>query len=213
MKFKRCLFLLAAAIVFSSSSGHVFAQSADLLSPAQTSSVRQEGVQHKVQLQLLVASNGPNLRTDVPPPLEGVVKELKATMPFKSYRLIATYVYNVADGSSLQVSDVTYAQFEPGGALAPKFYSFQLAGIKSDAGGDSVHISRLKFDFRQRIFIEAVAGQEGKPAAQRFDDVVNGISTELSLRAGVPAIVGTLTTGLSDGVLVLVVTVDKSDSR
>ncbi len=67
---------------------------------------------------MLVASNNPNAKTDYPASLEAVVKQLKSSLPFKTHRLIATYIYNVADGSALEVSDVTYAAFEPGSGLS-----------------------------------------------------------------------------------------------
>ncbi|HEX8845691.1 MAG TPA: hypothetical protein VF791_13650 [Pyrinomonadaceae bacterium] len=212
MSVKRHLFFLAVAII-ASQLYLTIARAQNPTAATQSSPARPEGLQHKIKLQLLVASNAVNAKTDYPPVLDAIVKELKASMPFKNHRLIATYVYNVADGGVLEVSDVTYAQFEMGGALAPKYYTFTIAGVKSTPSGEWVRVSRLRFEFRQRIFVEAARAEGSSNPIQRFENVVNGLSTELSLRDGVPAVVGTMTTGLSDGVLVLVVTADRVDSR
>jgi hypothetical protein len=118
-------------------------------------------------------------------------------LPFKTHYLIATYIYNIADGGALDVSDVTYAAFEPASGLAATFLNLGISGIKLSANSDSTHISRFKFEARKRIFIQNVQG-EGSATESVSDSVGTGIATELNVREGVPTIIGTITSGLSD---------------
>jgi len=121
---------------------------------------KREGIQHKVQLQFLVTSNKVNDRSEFPSALEPVVKQLKLSSGFKSHWLVATYIYSVAEGASLEVSDVTYAPFESGGGLVPKFFSFAVSDIKSNPALETLYISRLKFhrkDTRRRHKINQVS--------------------------------------------------------
>jgi hypothetical protein len=178
----------------------------------QSATARRSDAEHNVQLQLLVASTPVHTKTDYPNSLETIVRQLKTSLPYKAHRVVATYLYNVADGSNLEVNDVTYAAFENGGGLVPTFFTVSIAGIKLNTGGDSVHISRFRFEARKRIFTEH-APAENNTTRPIFTTVSMGISTELNLREGVPTIVGTTTSGLSDGVLVLVLTVDQADRR
>jgi hypothetical protein len=190
-----------------SSSSPIVAQAQN---SALTSSDAQRGeIGHRVQVQLLVASNIVTAKTNYPASLEAVVKQLKSSLPFKTHYLIATYIYNVADSSTLDVSDVTYAAFEPGEGLTPTFLNLGLSGIKLNANSDSTHISRFKFEARKRIFIQYAQG-EGSAAKSVSDSVGTGITTELNVHEGVPTIVGTITSALSDGVLVLVITINHS---
>jgi hypothetical protein len=199
------------AIIFAlclSSPGLAVAQSQ---TPGLTSPVAKRGeIEHRVQIQLLVASNAANAKTDYPASLEAVVKQLKSSLAFKSHRLVASYIYNVADGSDLAVSDVTYAAFELGGVATPTFLSFGVEGIKLNADDDSIHISKFRFEERKRIYIGMMQTEGSSTARPVVDSVSTGINTVLNVRAGLPTIVGTTASGFSDGVLVVVITINHS---
>lgn len=167
---------------------------------------KREGSQHKVQLQFLVTSNRVNDRSEFPSALEPVVKQLKLASGFKYHWLVATYIYTVAEGASLEVNDVTYAPFESGGVV-PKFFSFAVSDIKSNPTLGTFYISRLKFQMRQRIFIGKTQGEVTESTRLVFDTGTSGISTDLTVHAGAATLVGTTTSALSDGVLALIVTV------
>lgn len=177
-----------------------------------SSDARRNDIKHRVQVQLLVASNTANAKTDYPASLEAIVKQLKSSLVFKKHYLVATYIYNIADSGTLEVSDVTYAAFEPGSGLSPTFFNLVISGIKLNTNSESIHISRLRFEARKRIFIQNTQG-EGGAARPVSDTVMTGITTELSVNEDVPTIVGTTTSGLSDGVLVLVITVNHSGAH
>jgi hypothetical protein len=205
----RTLCLILFALYLSSANLIVAQAQASTLTASDT---RRTDVGHRVQVQLLVASNIATVKTDYPISLESVVKQLKSSLSFKNHHLVATYIYNVADGSALDVSDVTYAQFEPGGGLAPTFFNLGISGIKLNVDSDSTHISRFRFETRKRIFIGNVQG-EGDVSKPVSDMVGTGITTELNVSEGIPTIVGTTTSGLSEGVLVLVITVNRTGAR
>jgi hypothetical protein len=182
-----------------SSSDQILAQTQN---PGPTSAEAKQGViTHRVQVQFLVASNSANAktRTDYPTSLEAIVKELKSFLAFKKHYLVATYLYDIADSGALEVHDVTYASFEEGGGLHPMFFDLGISGIKLNTN-DSVHVPRFRLEARQRIAMGSTP--------PLVETVGTGITTELNLRDGVPTIVGTITNALSEGVLVLVITVN-----
>lgn len=196
---------LAVFALFLFSSNQIAAQSQN---PKPTSAeAKNDQVTHRVQVQLLVASNiaDPKTKRDYPTSLEAVVKELKSLLPFKKHYLVASYFYHVADQSSLEVHDVTYAPFEELGALHPVFFDLGISGIKLNTNNDSVRVLRFRFDARQRIALG--------PTPPLVETVGTGITTDLNLSTGVPTIVGTITNALSDGVLVLVITVNQLGAR
>ena len=205
----RSLPLMLFVLCFGSAQAFV----AQAQTPAQPSATaRRSDAEHNVQLQLLVASTPIHTKTDYPSSLETVVRQLKTSLPYKAHRVVATYLYNVADGSNLEVNDVTYAAFENGSGLAPTFFTVGMEGVKLNTGGNSVRISKFRFESRKRIFTEN-ALLDGNTTRPVFNTVSTGISTELNLSEGVPTIVGTTTSALSDGVLVLVLTVNPTELR
>jgi hypothetical protein len=70
-------------------------------------------------------------------------------------------------------------------------------------------MSRFRFEVRKRIFIRNEQG-EGNTAKPVFESVGTGVTTELNVSEGVPTIVAATAGALSDGVLVLVITVNHS---
>lgn len=210
MRPKRYQLLLLITLLLSSSS-LILAQAQN--SGSQSSETKRNDVEHRIQIQLLVASNTATVQTDYPSSIETVVKQLKSSLPFKNHRLVATYIYNVIDSSRVDVNDVTYTPFEPGGGLMPTFLKFSIAGIKLNPSGNSVHIARFNFEATKRIFTENIQVDGSNATRPVYNSVATGISTELNVSEGVPTIVGTMTSGLSDGVLVVVVTVNHSEVR
>ncbi len=170
---------------------------------------KQDEIEHRVQIQILIASNILDAKNDYPQGLEPVVKQIKSLLPFKSHHLYATYFYNVADKGNLKVSDVTYKPYGNDGGLSATFFSLEALGVKLNTNGNSTHISKFRFEERKNIFLgrERANNNEIKTIA---DTIGTGIDTELNVKEGVPTIVGTTTSGLSDGVLIIVITLTHS---
>jgi hypothetical protein len=175
-----------------------------------SSDIKRGEIEFQVKLQLLVASNIVNAKTDYPPALESVVKQIKSSLSFKNHFLYATYLYNVADNGNLRVSDVSYKPYESAGTLAATFFNLEALGVKSNINGNSTHISRFKFEERKNIFIGAELGNNNEKKSI-INTVGTFIDTELNVKEGIPTIVGTTTSALSDGALVIVITVTHSE--
>lgn len=210
MRHKVCRLL--SLVVFALWLGCAQAIIAQAQSSGRPAAARRNEVEHTVQLQLLVASTPNHTKTEYPSPLEPIVKQLKTSLSYKAHRLIATYIYKVSDGSNLEVSDATYAPLEMNSGLAVTFLTVGISDIRLNPSGNSVHISRFRFESRKRMFTEH-AIVEGNTTRPVLNTVTTGITTELNLSAGVPTIVGTTTSGLSDGVLVLVLTINPTELR
>jgi hypothetical protein len=211
MKFTVCWILLIVLFALCPNSPNPTAAQIQNSMPA-SSDVKRGEIQHRIQLQLLIASNIVTAKTDYPASLENVVKQLKSSLSFKNHYLVTTYFYNVADGGTLEVSDATYHSFERGGSLQPTFFNLGVSGIKLNT--NSIHILKFKFEERRRIFMYVVPSEEGDSKTKPVSDyITTGITTELNLKEGIPTIVGTTTRALSHGVLVPVITVNHSEIR
>ena len=136
-----------------------------------------------------------------------MVKQLKATFTFKSYRLATTLLNRVKNGGRLSVrwagNPLLGQPTGPGAAPGSNDFNVQQVKLeKDDAGRDVVQLANFTFGARVTVPLPVVASA-GSP---NFQYEQTGITTDLSVREGEPTIVGTLNVGPSGDALIIVVT-------
>ena len=182
---------------------------AALAQEAERPSVRSdEAAGLEVQLHLLVARRAADGEDEkLPASLDAVVKQLKATFPYKSYRLATTLLNRVKNGGRLSVrwsGNPLFGQ-SPAPGSGPGSNEFNILGVKlekDDAGRDVVQLANFSFNARINVPLPAVASVTGPPAVQQES---TGITTDLSVREGEPTVVATLNVGPTGDALILVV--------
>jgi hypothetical protein len=174
------------------------------------------GVSHEVQFYLLAASNTSGGRRALPRELDGVVKQLRASLPYSNYESAATLLYRVKDGGPLEVGikgpSVGGADF----TNSPTTYRFQLNGVRlvEDAAGQRfIHVPRFAFSLRYPVQTGTARGDNNSPSAPIIQYEDAGITTELSVREGEPTVVGTVSTSRPDQAFYLVITVRRAAGR
>ena len=169
---------------------------------------------HEVQLHLLMTSSDRREGGDVPRSLDGVVRQLRASLPPSEYRLAATFINRVRDGGALDVRSVGSAPFAQGAAspLTPTFFQFSLGDVRleEDAAGQGfVNIRNFRLGLKVPIqTAPAVSGAITGPPGIQYEDT--GINTQLSVREGEPTLVGTLGTRVPNQLFILVITVKRA---
>ena len=194
--------LLAALIVVSWSSS-ALAQTNN-----QQTDTRDDETNLDTQIFLLVATNQPVSDEKLPASLDGVVKQLRATLPFKNYRLAATLINRVKNDGRLDLSWIGGPVATTAGSSStvnPSFSQFKVRNVKlaRNSGGETV-VQMAGFNFGMRIPIQVgqVAVNGGIPAINYEN---TGLSTDISVREAEPVVVGTLNVGPSGDAIILVV--------
>ncbi|HEY0385901.1 MAG TPA: hypothetical protein VGC64_07810 [Pyrinomonadaceae bacterium] len=169
-----------------------------------------------VELYLLAASDASGeTGGKLPAQLEPIVRRLRATLPFGSYRLFGTMLNRMKNGGRLSVAGVGAAIISKLNAPAPLFsdYSIGLIKLKTDAAGQSiVELSNFKFGARVPIQMSTTAGAGGTSASTiQYENT--GINTEFSMREGEPVVVGTLNVGQAGEAFILVVSAKRTKER
>ena len=169
------------------------------------------------QLYLIVATNQDVDDAKLPAALEPVVKQLRATLPFKNYRLAATLINRVKNEGRLDLSWIggplaSAAVPTTGGSpMAPSFSQFKVRQVKLVRNSENQPIVQmLGFNFGARIPIQTpapVAAAGGFPTVNYEN---TGVSTDISMREGEPVIVGTLNVGPSGDAIILVVSAKRT---
>jgi hypothetical protein len=194
----------------------VFAQSSsdDLPQPTQADK-KDDETNLDTQLYLLVATNQDIDDAKLPASLESVVRQLRASLPFKNYRLAATLINRVKNDGRLNLRWVGGPMMASAAASnsTPSFNEFRVNTVKlvQDAGGQ--HLVRMDgFGFGTRIPIQSgTAVASNGPAAPIINYESTGLNTDISMREGEAVIVGTLNVGPSGDAIILVMSARRTN--
>lgn len=209
--------LLAGLFFIAAPGQRVLAQSADQSTQSET---REDETNLDTQLYLLIATNQEVDDGKLPLALEPVMKQLRASLPFKNYRLGATLINRVKNngrlnlkwlgaplvGSTAGASKGTFTEF------TPSFSDFRINLVKLSRDSAGQPVVRMEgFGFGSRIPIQTgttlAANGSGAPIINYES---TGLNTDISMRENEPVIVGTLNVGPSGDAIILVMTARRS---
>ena len=162
----------------------------------------------ETQLYILVGTNQEVTDAKLPAVLEPVIKDLRTSLPYKSYRLTGTLLNRVRSEGKLDLRWIGGPLVEKAATTSrtPSFSDFNVNQVKliQDPQGRYV-IRMVGFRFASRIPIETYAVAANTPPAPSISYENTGLNTDISMREGEPVIVGTLNVGPSGDALILVV--------
>jgi hypothetical protein len=206
------------------SSQQVLAQSSDQASQTER---KDDETNLDTQLYLLIATNQAVYDAKLPAALDPVMKQLRAALPFKNYRLAATLINRVNNGGSLNLKWVggPLRGPQPGSlagvvdlatgavsASTPSFNEFRVNRVRISRDAEGQQVVRMEgFGFGARIPIQtASAVASNAPAAPIFNYEPTGLNTDISMREGEPVLVGTLNVGPSGDAIILVMSAKRT---
>ena len=206
--------LLSVLMIGAAASGQVFAQTAKSSSEANDQSERDE-TNLDTQLYLVLGTNQNIDDARLPVALDSAVKQLRASLPFKNYRLAATLISRVKDKGRVILKWIG-GPLVPLGAVSattPSFNEFRINGVKlvQDAAGQSlVRMEGFSFGVQIPIVTNSTVASNG-PIAPIINYENTGLNTDISMREGEPAIVGTLNIGPSGDAIILVMSAKRTN--
>ena len=167
------------------------------------------------QLYLIVGTNQEVYDSRLPASLEPVVRQLRATLPFKNYRLAATLINRVKNEGRLELNWIGAPPASPLAAasnVTPSFSRFSVRQVKLVRNAENQPVVQLiGFNFGARIPIQTTPSLAANGAiAPAFNYEPTGLSTDISMREGEPVIVGTLNVGPSGDAIILVVSAKRT---
>ena len=177
---------------------------------AQAQNTDPDDVNLETQLYIIVGTNQEVDEPRLPATLDNVVKQLRASLPFKNYRLAATLINRVKNEGRLELSFIggpLATQSIAATSTAPSFSQFKVRQVKLTRNSDNQAIVQmLGFNFGARIPIQSpgpIAANGTVTPILNYENT--GVSTDISMREAEPVIVGTLNVGPSGDAIILVV--------
>lgn len=207
--------MMGLLLLLACSAPLVRAQERQAVAAALSDVLVDENANLDVEIYLLAASDAAAEGGRLPSQLEPVVKQLRATLPFGSYRLSGTMVNRTKNGGRLIVTGVGAATLSKITAPAPLFSEYSIGAVKleNDAAGQTiVELSNFKFGARVPIQTSTTAGTGGTSSSViQYENT--GITTEFSMREGEPVVVGTLNVGQTGEVFILIVSAKRTKEK
>jgi hypothetical protein len=215
MNLRKSLSTVLFAILFLSGvscSQQVYAQSSATVSQSEK---QNDETNLDTQLYLLVATNQDVDDAKLPVALDLVVKQLRASLPFKNYRLAATLLNRVKNDGRLNLKWIG-GPLVPSGAVSattPSFNDFKVNYLKLVTVAGSQQVVRMEgFGFGVRIpIITASTVASNGPMAPIINYESTGLNTDISMREGEPVVVGTLNIGPSGDAIILVMSAKRTN--
>lgn len=181
----------------------------DSSQPSRQALPREDETNFDLELYQIVATNRQAREGNIPASLEPVIKQLRETLAFKNYSLETTLVNRVKSGGHLSLSWIVGQPLNLAAQSnnTPTFNEFSIGLVKLVDGNEGQAIQMLRFNFGSRVPIQTGTNlaASGTNAAPVFVYEHVGLGTDISVRDGQPAIVGTLNVGQSGEAIVLAI--------
>lgn len=205
--------ILVASLV--TSDVHARDQNSAEASTASQGDKRDDETNLDTQLYLLVATNNAVEDARLPAALDPLIKHLRASLPFKNYRLAATLINRVKSEGLLSLRWIGGPLMATAAAsnATPSFNEFKVGRVRVSTNSAGQAIVRMEnFSFGARIPIQSgTAIASNGPAAPIINYENTGLNTDISMREGEPVVVGTLNVGPSGDAIILVMSARRAD--
>lgn len=185
---------------------------------AQAQNIDPDDANLETQLYIIVGTNQEVDEPRLPATLDNVVKQLRASLPFKNYRLAATLINRVKNEGRLELSFIggpLATQSIAATSTAPSFSQFKVRQVKLSRNSENQPIVQmLGFNFGARIPIQSpgpIAANGTVIPVLNYENT--GVSTDISMREADPVIVGTLNVGPSNDAIILVVSAKRATMK
>lgn len=209
--FPLTLCLLAAALSVQAQAPAQEPTQAPTQTPTQTQT-KDDDTNLETQLYMILGTNQEVADSKLPSSLDAVVKQLRASLPFKNYRLAATLINRVKNEGRLELGWIGAPLTATlGGAPPTTKSSFRLRQIKlvrNNEGQSMVQVVGFAFNASIPVPITAVAANNAAPPVFNYEGA--NLATDISMREGDPVIVGTLNVGPSGDAIILVLSAKRT---
>jgi hypothetical protein len=165
-------------------------------------------------LFLIVGTNQDVAESRMPSTLDPVVRQLRATLPFKNYRLAATLLNRVKNEGRFDLSWIGGPLASAVGntsAATPSFSQFKVRQVKLVRNSEGHQMVQMTgFNFGARIPIQSQTIAASGQVMPNFNYENTGLGTDISMREGEPVVVGTLNVGPSGDAIILVLSAKRT---
>ena len=160
---------------------------------------------YEIALHVIIGSNEPGARADVPAGLANVSKYLKSNFSFPHYRLANTFLGRISNTGNVEYKSVSNILGQETDAESQTFLEWSMVNLRSAPNG----FQARSFRFGARVPVRTSTFKDGVGAGT---SVVNyeaiGLTMSvIGLPANTPTLIGTISLPKTTGTIFLVATI------
>ncbi|MEO8042353.1 MAG: hypothetical protein ABI646_07080 [Acidobacteriota bacterium] len=175
---------------------------------AQSENVPQLEPSYEVTLHVVIGSNEPGSRADLPSSLSAVTKHLKNNFSFANYRLANTFLGRISNTGNIEYKSVSNILGQEADAESQTILEWSLGPFRSLPNG----FQARGFRFGARIPVRTVAFKDNGVANTVTNYESVGLTMNMiGLPANTPTLVGTICLPKTSGTIFLVATVKTAE--
>jgi hypothetical protein len=159
---------------------------------------------YEIALHVIIGSNEPGARADVPPGLSNVSKYLKSNFSFSHYRLANTFLGRISNTGNVEYKSVSNILGQENDAESQTFLEWSMVNFRSAPNG----FQARSFRFGARVPVRTGTFKDGTGMNSVVNYEAIGLTmTVIGLPANTPTLIGTISLPKTTGTIFLVATV------
>jgi len=158
-------------------------------------------VNYDITLQLVIGSNDPGAKSDLPSSLGPVASQMKSGFNFSSYRVASTFIGRIANNGHFEYNSVASIEGKDLSSAVPTFLDWSLHDLTMVPNSKNLQAQAFRFGAR----VPVAVGDASKQAIN-YEHI--GVSlVRVGLNQNVPTLIGTLHLPGTTGTIFLVMTI------
>lgn len=154
----------------------------------------------ELKVSILIGSKTALPNASLPEDLDPVVKQLRATLRYSHFGLLAANVHHTKAGQGVESSGIAEPAVLSSTTINPILYDYHLVNIRVDASAERPSISVERFGFALKV-----PSKTGK--GEQYQNI--GFNTPVSIRQNEKVVIGTTTMGDRAVIVVLMANVSE----
>ncbi len=164
---------------------------------------------YEVSLQVLIGSNEPGSKGDVPSNLSSITRQLKKNFSFSNYRLANTFLGRISNTGNIEYKSISNILGQETDAESQTFLDWSFNNFRSVQSGFQAR--SFRFGARVPVRTGTMRSEGG-----RVEPIVNYESIGLTMNtiglpANIPTLIGTISLPRTTGTIFLIATVRSAD--
>ena len=168
---------------------------------------------YEVSLQLIVGSNDPIARPEVPSNLSNISKHLKNSFAFSNYRLAGTFLGRITNGGNFEYKSTTNIFGQESEKTRPTFLDWSLMDLRNGptaSGKRGFQARAFRIGARVPVTVSTVSDAGKTVPVANYESI--GLNLQLvGIAENSPTLIGTLNLPGTDGTIFVVMTVRNAD--
>ena len=164
---------------------------------------------YEVSLQLIVGSNVPAVRPDVPANLGNISKQLKSSFPFSNYGLAGTFLGRITNSGNFEYKSTTNILGKESDVTRPTFLDWALLDLRrgpTSSGKPGFQAQAFRLGARVPVNVSRISDNGVANTITQYESIGLNLS-KVGIVENSPTLIGTLNLPGADGTVFLVMTV------